>query len=760
MGILSALRNAFGPSPVLHVPAATLPREIVLSKVEAPKGSAQAMLAALRANPELFSALRAYGVLADAGQVPSNGNGLKTRLEEPSVRSFVTWTPTQRRNAVIMADAGTMIWAADICEAMLGDDRIPAVLQTRANALIGTEIDFDEQRVRTKHQKLPKTLSKVVQAYEEDWWTIFPEDELRRLIVWGLFLGVAIAQLVWKTDPETGRIVPSIDVWHPRFLRFDFQKSKWFLKVNETLTEIEITPGDGKWILFTPYGARRPWSFGMWRGMSLMWLLKVFACRDWAMHSEIHGNPIRLGKLAPRENMELQKGTDAIRKDLLNDLVNIGNDTSIVLPAGFDLELVEATARTWQMFQAQIQMANTAFAVQAIGSNLPTEVGAKISTGATAATLVRNDYTASDGNAVTTTAREQVAPVWTKLNFGDSERAPWSKYMTDPPVDQANLSLVWQQVGNALSYMSQAGAIVTPEQLKEKFDIEIEIPEPEEEPDPNDDSNENDDGGAPDGGEPVPEPKPREDKGARLAMLMGVVQRYNFQGFAVSVENPAGSVRTWTDADGMVRGSTLMLQDYGFVEGHLGNDGEEIDVYIGPDESSAYAYVIHQRSVPMYDRHDEDKLVLGARSPDEAKDIFLRHRNDGERAFGGMTMIPVEELRKKLMRRGPEGRGRIRATALGAKGSGVKARAEAKAHRAHAAGDRAVDTSSAAIAEAMKPVVESIAKAAARAKGSVDPKRAFQKEMRAYAALPPPKSLIDAFASAAKRGAKIGEEHS
>jgi hypothetical protein len=106
-----------------------------------------------------------------------------------------------------------------------------------------------------------------------------------------------------------------------------------------------------------------------------------------------------------------------------------------------------------------------------------------------------------------------------------------------------------------------------------------------------------------------------------------------------------------------------MLHDYGFIEGHLSGDDEELDVYVGPDPAADHVYVVHQRMAPDFKKHDEDKVMLGFGSADAAKAAYLAHRNSAD-AFGGMSVIPLDEFRRKLKRRG--GTGKIRATALAA----------------------------------------------------------------------------------------------
>lgn len=151
----------------------------------------------------------------------------------------------------------------------------------------------------------------------------------------------------------------------------------------------------------------------------------------------------------------------------------------------------------------------------------------------------------------------------------------------------------------------------------------------------------------------------RARKMAAKNQAAGVVKRRVFAGFPIAVENAAGSIRLWQGPDGQ-QGSTKMKVDYGFIEGYLGGDGEELDVYVGPDEDAQEVYVVHQLRAPQYKRWDEDKVFIGFASAQDAKDCFLAHRNE-PRAFGGMLTHPRAMFAAKLRARDPKSTSKIRA---------------------------------------------------------------------------------------------------
>ena len=120
-----------------------------------------------------------------------------------------------------------------------------------------------------------------------------------------------------------------------------------------------------------------------------------------------------------------------------------------------------------------------------------------------------------------------------------------------------------------------------------------------------------------------------------------------FQGFSIAVENKAGSSRHWKDENSGESGSTKMKYPYGYFRGTLGVDGDAVDVFVGPDESSEKVYVVTQMKKPGFDEVDEQKVMLGFSSAAAAKEAYLAHYNDS-RFFGSMKEFTVLEFKDKL----------------------------------------------------------------------------------------------------------------
>lgn len=122
-------------------------------------------------------------------------------------------------------------------------------------------------------------------------------------------------------------------------------------------------------------------------------------------------------------------------------------------------------------------------------------------------------------------------------------------------------------------------------------------------------------------------------------------------GLRIVIESPAGSVREWTDADG-ASGRTVMRWSYGYLDGFGGADGEDVDVYKGPEQDPSEVFVIHQRRKGAPDAedwpiYDEDKVMLGWSSADAAKAAYLEQYDD-PRFFGGMSVFTVDDFKRRL----------------------------------------------------------------------------------------------------------------
>ena len=121
--------------------------------------------------------------------------------------------------------------------------------------------------------------------------------------------------------------------------------------------------------------------------------------------------------------------------------------------------------------------------------------------------------------------------------------------------------------------------------------------------------------------------------------------RMKFQGMQVSIENKKGSYRSGVSNDGH-EWRNFMHYAYGYIRGTVGPDGDHVDCYIGPDKKSPRVFVVHQND-PKTGKYDEDKVMLGFSSPEEAKKAYLG-QYDSPKFFGSMEETDIETFKAKV----------------------------------------------------------------------------------------------------------------
>ena len=99
--------------------------------------------------------------------------------------------------------------------------------------------------------------------------------------------------------------------------------------------------------------------------------------------------------------------------------------------------------------------------------------------------------------------------------------------------------------------------------------------------------------------------------------------------FDITIEQPKGSVRKGTDADGK-QWESKMNNTYGYIRGAVGVDGDHIDVFLSNDIDGW-----NGRKVFVVDQYnpdgsfDEHKVMLGFNDADEAKSDYLANYENG-----------------------------------------------------------------------------------------------------------------------------------
>lgn len=120
------------------------------------------------------------------------------------------------------------------------------------------------------------------------------------------------------------------------------------------------------------------------------------------------------------------------------------------------------------------------------------------------------------------------------------------------------------------------------------------------------------------------------------------------QGIDIAIENPKGSTRTGSDASGR-EWRVKMPASYGRIKRSEGQDGEQVDVYVGDQPTASTVFVIDQVDADTKTA-DEHKVMLGFESEEAARATYEKAFSDGRgpERIGAVTPMSVEQLKEWL----------------------------------------------------------------------------------------------------------------
>lgn len=118
----------------------------------------------------------------------------------------------------------------------------------------------------------------------------------------------------------------------------------------------------------------------------------------------------------------------------------------------------------------------------------------------------------------------------------------------------------------------------------------------------------------------------------------------SIQGLPVTIETPKGANRTGVDSNGK-KWSITMKNSYGYIKRTEGADGENVDVFLGPNPESQTVYVIDQVVDGKFDEH---KVMIGFSSAEEASKAYLSNYTKGWKGLGEITEMTMAEFKDWL----------------------------------------------------------------------------------------------------------------
>jgi len=434
------------------------------------------------------------------GKAPPAGE-----LRDIPVVDIQQWNVSTIRSAISAHVNGQFGNAALLTDAMLADDRIQGATNGRIKGSTKSEIILNPSE-RSKNPTLAKQIAQEI----EDYWTeMFPESIIEEIMRWAIFGGFCLLELVWEYRNE--RYIPRLKPWHLLYIYYNVATRKYVAFTVEGVIEVE--PNDPKWALYTPYGSYRGWMRGAVRSVSIPWLVRQFALRDWARYSEVHGLPQKKAKVpaqAPAED----------KRRFFNAVKRLGSESAFLLPVPmggvggeWDVDLLEAKDDSWKGFDGLIERCDKSITLTIRGTNLTTEV----QTGTGAATQAHreedSDYAEADARKLAEFIYKQILMLYCLYNYGATDLAPVPCFEAAPVEDKKkDADILVSIAAAAKTFEKELGWELDQDQIKDKFGVpltgkrlEVQEPvapgedgqdpeDPEEEKDPKEEKPEKDDG--------------------------------------------------------------------------------------------------------------------------------------------------------------------------------------------------------------------------------------------------------------------------
>lgn len=125
------------------------------------------------------------------------------------------------------------------------------------------------------------------------------------------------------------------------------------------------------------------------------------------------------------------------------------------------------------------------------------------------------------------------------------------------------------------------------------------------------------------------------------------MEHRRIDGYNISIENAKGSVRRGKskDKDGNeTPWETVMQNDYGYIRGTEGVDGDHIDVFLSDTPEQGDVFVVDQ--VNEDGSFDEHKVMYGFPTVDAARDAYLSNYEPGWTGLGAITHVSKDEFKK------------------------------------------------------------------------------------------------------------------
>lgn len=353
------------------------------------------------------------------------------------------YTISGGKSAIEAHEAGQFTVSALIADHIGRDADVQQALNQRILALQGMPFELEDGNESEQAAAVAKQIRPL-------WERMVPRRVLSDLLRWGVLLGFAIAQIRWQFDEQLQHHVPVLEPWHPSNCWHDQTIGVW--KVVTTRGVVDITPNDGRWVIYQPFSAYRSYMYGAVRCLPEWFLAAQYARRDANRFSEVHG----MGVWVPMLPANWQSTVEG--RAFVDSFLNIGSEPVIPAPRGatpessYDLKLIEAQSNAWQVFEFLLKLSAQKIRLCILGQDMTSSEG---TSGSYAKSRVGYNVlmsiVASDAETLGEDLREQLLKPFAWYLTGNKDTAPKASWDYDPPEDAKAVAEALNAAADALS---------------------------------------------------------------------------------------------------------------------------------------------------------------------------------------------------------------------------------------------------------------------------------------------------------------------
>lgn len=552
-------------------------------------------------------------------------NGLWVRRD---VAAQLIWQADDAERIVAAAEGGDFRPLALFCDALRGDDTVGATMD-HLLSMLRLPISWEGDQVLIDALKgrnptfCPVTGLEVDPGVLGDFWKMVPMSELREVCWDGRVAGLGLGELV----PQPGG-PPRLRHLDLHNVRLDWSTERlYYHSMGDTY---EIRPGDGRWFVFMPYGSLRFWRKAPWRRcfdpyvqkkQARLYRLRKMGDMANALHVVI-AKPERTG--AERDDLEL------FASDYWAD------DAYLVLETDEDAKIVEAQGQGWQAFDSGEDRGDKALA-RALSGQVVTSSGPAggNNTGGIWDAIARGIIEEIADRLADTTHNDVFRPYGRRRKRSG---AVWIKWDVRSPAqkvaDAKALGEVADSIEKADRVLAPRGQRVAVRAYLEDNGLAVPLESTAG-------------AGAPAERQDTASPT-LSDSFAAPELAAALAAALPWGGLPIEQEYAPGDVRAGVGPDGPW--AVMMTCGYGFIRDTSSDDGEPVDVYLGPDPLAPTAYLVQQ--LRSDGSPDEPKVLLGWIDEDEALAAYLSHVPLW--CLGAVDAAPVGDVLARLDGRAPK----------------------------------------------------------------------------------------------------------